>query len=161
MPTHRSDVSLLSAAQFQQLTGRDLQTIRKAIAKAGIQVAQMDGRSKLYPANKVLDAVYERKDPYAEKNRLDRVRADRSEFDLSVVRGEFAPLVIISQVIAGFGEYANSVLDSLPLRLKKRCPKLTARDIETVRREIVKVQNEISEASIDSSGIVKRRSKKS
>ena len=89
--------------------------------------------------------------PQQEKARLDRLRGDRVEHDLSVEKGESVSMEILAWALAHIAGLINSVLDSLPLRLKKRCPKLTAKDIEYIRRVIVKLQNEISQVNLDTS----------
>ena len=87
-------------------------------------------------------------DPQEEKARLDRLRADKVEHELDIAKGLTGSISILTDVLSNIAEQINSILGSLPLRLKKRSPKLNARDIESVRKEIVKLQNEISEVRL-------------
>ncbi len=64
------------------------------------------------------------------------------------------PLEIIVHVLSSAASLVNSTLDSLPLKLKKRCPKLTARDVEDIRRIIVRLQNDLSQMKVDKFGDV-------
>lgn len=65
-----------------------------------------------------------------------------------VTRGELAPIELLTFALADMASQATSVLDSLPLRLKKRCPKLNARDVEFIRKEIIKTQNIIADTKL-------------
>ena len=149
MATHRPDVSLLSKAQFQEITGFSLQTIRKRIAESGIESVKQDGRSKLYRAREVLNALYGKQNPYEEKCRLDKLRADEVEHRLSLAKNEVAPIAILEDALSNIAGQINSALDALPLRIKKGTPKLSARNVEDIRRTIVKLQNEMSETKLD------------
>ncbi len=145
-------MSLESLNRLAELSGRTRRTVKDRVKNL---TSVKEGRSLLYESTEALPLIYDLGEgalPQKAVTRLNNLKADEISMRLAISHGKYAPLVIISQVIAGFGENANSVLDSLPLRLKKRCPKLTGRDIKFIRREIVKVQNEISRTSIDEQG---------
>jgi len=147
MPTHKADLSTLSISQLTTITGRGYKTVKSRLE--GLAPVSKDGRTLFYKASEALSQIYRVDDPYIETARLNRLRGDRVEHDLSIDKGESASMEILAWALSRIAELINSVLDSLPLRLKKRCPKLTARDIETIRRVIVKLQNEISEINLD------------
>ena len=81
------------------------------------------------------------------------MRADKVEHELAIARNEVAPVYILESALAKVCEQINSILDSIPLNIKKRVPKLNARDVETIRRAIVKGQNAASEVTLITSDI--------
>ena len=60
-----------------------------------------------------------------------------------------APVAVIEWVVGKAGAQIAAILDSLPLQLKKRNPKLTASNIDTIRREIAKAQKAAAQMSVD------------
>lgn len=84
-----------------------------------------------------------------EKLRLTKAQAEGQEIKNAQLRKELAPVAVIEWVIAKAGGQISAILDALPLQLKKRNPKLTAANIETIRREIVKVQNAAAQMTVD------------
>ena len=147
MPTHKADLSILSISQLEQITGRGYKTVKNRLK--GLIPAAKDGRTIFYNAPEALSKIFAVDDPYIEAARLNRLRGDRVEHDLSIDKGETASIGILTWTLSRIAELTNSALDSLPMRLKKRCPTLNARDIEEIRRVIVKLQNEISEINLD------------
>jgi len=84
-----------------------------------------------------------------EKLRLTRAQADWQELKNDQTRRELAPVMLIEHVVADAGRQIAAILDALPLQLKKRNPKLTATDLETVRREIAKAMNVCANITVD------------
>lgn len=84
-----------------------------------------------------------------EKLRLTTAQAAGQEIKNAQLRNELAPVAVIEWVVGKAGAQIGAVLDALPLQLKKRNPRLTATDIETIRREIVKAQNAASQITVD------------
>lgn len=84
-----------------------------------------------------------------EKLRLTKAQADWQELKNAQTNRDLAPVKLIEYVVASAGRQISAILDALPLQLKKRNPKLTATDIETIRREIVKAQNVASQITVD------------
>ena len=139
-----------SISKLAELTGRTYRTVKNRI-KLLTPVKPGKGKAFLYESTEALPLIYdlgEASNPQKEMARYNRVRADRSEFDLAVAKGDVASMEILVWTLTRVAKLINSVLDSLPLRLKKRCPKLNAKDIEFIRRTIVKLQNEISEIQL-------------
>jgi len=83
--------------------------------------------------------------------RLLEIRAKTAKLDIenSIRRKEFAPVSIISHVLGKLCAQINATLESIPIKLKRRCPQLRAPDLEVVKGEIVKCQNLASALTID------------
>jgi phage terminase Nu1 subunit (DNA packaging protein) len=84
-----------------------------------------------------------------ERARLTRAQADREELRVRELRRELADVRLVSYAIANFGSQARAILETLPGKIKRLQPKLTASDIEQVKREIVKIQNAAADITID------------
>lgn len=80
-------------------------------------------------------------DADTEKARLTKEQADAAAMKNAVTRGELVPLSVLETALSDVSAQINSILDSLPLKIKKRAPALSASDIEAIRKEIVKAQN--------------------
>ena len=74
-----------------------------------------------------------------EKLRLTKAQAEGQEIKNAQLREKLAPVELIEWVIGNVGEQVITIFDALPEQLKKRMPKLTDSNIETIRREIAKV----------------------
>jgi phage terminase Nu1 subunit (DNA packaging protein) len=145
-------MSLESINRLVQLSGRGYRTVKKNLESL---TPTKDGRKKLYESTEALPLIFdvgttgETGTPQQEKARLDKLRADEVEHRLDISKRAVAPLHILENTLNHVSEMINAVLDSLPLKLKKRCPNLSGRDIEMVRREIVKLSNSMSTIQLD------------
>lgn len=84
-----------------------------------------------------------------EKLRLTKAQAEGQEIKNAQLRKELAPVDVIEWVVGRAGAQISAILDATPLQLKKRNPKLTASDIEIIRREIAKAQNAAAQMTVD------------
>lgn len=84
-----------------------------------------------------------------EKLRLTKAQAEGQEIKNAQLRKELAPVAVIEWVAGKTGSQISALLAALPLQLKKRNPRLTASDIEIVKREIVKAQNAAAQITVD------------
>lgn len=133
--------------------GMDRRTIAKKLS--GLAPDNITGKkkpSKEWLMKRVFMHFTGNENAQDEKARFDKVRADKVELELEIARKEVAPIAVLEWALAKIASQINSVLDSLPLKIKKRVPNLSAREIEKIRKEIVKVQNEASETTLDFSG---------
>lgn len=89
------------------------------------------------------------KEERIEKLRLTRAQAEGQEIKNAQLRKELAPVDIIEWTLGKVGAQIAAILDALPLQLKKKNPKLTATNIESIRREIVKAQNAAAQVTVD------------
>ncbi len=143
-------MSLESINKLSELTGRTSRTIKSRLKNLA-PVRQGKGRAHLYESTEALPLIFDLGEgaaPQRAQTRLASLRGDEIDHRLSLAQGDVANIEILTWTLQKIAGLINSVLGSLPIRLKKRCPKLTARDIEDLRRIIVKLQNEISEIQL-------------
>ena len=102
---------------------------------------QHTNQSPLDDEKEFIDKDYE----YARKLRAD---ADAQEMKNAVTRRQLAPVELLEWALANIAEQVNSVLDSIPIKLKKRVPHLKASELEVAKREIIKAQNAASKSQL-------------
>lgn len=83
------------------------------------------------------------------KLRLTVARREWQELKNAQMRKELAPVHIIQWTLGKAASQISAILDALPMQLKKRNPKLTASNIELIKREIIKTQNAAAQITID------------
>lgn len=84
-----------------------------------------------------------------EKLRLTKAQADGQEIKNAQQRRELAPIKVIEWVLGRVGGEISALLDALPMQMKKRNPKLTAADIEVVKRDIARAMNAAARITVD------------
>ena len=84
-----------------------------------------------------------------EQARFAKAQADGKEIDNQIKRGELAPATFMTTALANVAAQITAVLDSIPQKLKRHVPKLTASDIDLVKREIAKTQNAAASIDVD------------
>lgn len=92
MPTHRPDLSRVSRADLEHLTGLDRRTLRKRLA--GLAPVGGDRRTVLFEARAALERIYlggETLDLSRERARLAAAQAERVETENAVARRELVP----------------------------------------------------------------------
>ena len=132
-----------------------------AFVKWNVPHVAVSGRSKYYTVEAIIAnrlAAAERRqgkkeasisDATVEKARLVKEQADHAELKNAKMRGELAPIQIIETTLAGAAAQIAAVLETIPMKLKRRNPSLTASDIEIIKKEITAVQNMAAEVNID------------
>ena len=65
------------------------------------------------------------------------------------LRKELAPVSAIEWVLGRVGAQISAILDSIPLKMKKVLPRLTAAEIEMMKRELVKAQNAAARVTVN------------
>jgi phage terminase Nu1 subunit (DNA packaging protein) len=83
------------------------------------------------------------------KLRLVQEQADGQALKNAQARRELAPVQLISWTLARVGSQISAIFDSIPLKVKKLMPKLSASDIEVIKRELIKAQNAASRVTVD------------
>lgn len=114
------------------------------------------GKSNIYDTEEVIKWFIDREiarrygDPGQATEKLDReyeqaryskAQADGKEIENAIKRGELAPVDFLTDVLSHVASQIAAVLDSIPQKVKRRVPKLTASEVEIVKREIIKAQN--------------------
>jgi len=87
-----------------------------------------------------------------ERARLTKEQADSQQLKNSIAKKEVAPISIIEYALSNIATQISAILESIPLKIKKKSPHLTGREIEEIRREIVKAKNAASKLSVDFPG---------
>jgi phage terminase Nu1 subunit (DNA packaging protein) len=77
-----------------------------------------------------------------------RTRNEMLQIKLKRMRGEYADVSVIDQVIAHVGTTIASKLEPLPARIKMLCPQLTADDLKGIEATITDARNMAAAASI-------------
>ncbi len=79
---------------------------------------------------------------------LEQERAKNLQVDTRIkelkeqqIRRETAPIALIEWTLGKVGSQIGSILDGIPLKVKRRIPKLSAAEIEVIKREVVQAQN--------------------
>lgn len=84
-----------------------------------------------------------------EKMLLTREQRIGQELKNAQTRRELAPVKLLEWVIGKVGGQISAHLESVPLLVKKRVPRLSASEIEVIKREIIKAQNMASRMTLD------------
>jgi terminase small subunit / prophage DNA-packing protein len=80
---------------------------------------------------------------------LRREQRVKLELENAQTRRELAPVQVLDWVLSKIGGEIASILESVPPKLKKLNPKLTAADIELIVKEFVRAQNKAAQAKVD------------
>ena len=85
----------------------------------------------------------------AEKTMLIREQRIAQELKNAQVRKELAPVHLISWTLANVCSQISAILDSIPLKVKNILPRLSAAEVEHIRREIIKAQNAAASVTVN------------
>lgn len=80
-----------------------------------------------------------------ERARLAKEQADRIALQNAVTRREYAPTVIIEEVLTRTAARINVIFEALTGSLRRNFPDLSAEKIDHINREIAKARNLVSE----------------
>lgn len=84
-----------------------------------------------------------------ERMLLTRAQREGQELKNAQLRRELAPVDLIAWVLGKAGNQIGAILDSIPLKVKKVAPRLSALELETIKREVVKAQNCAARMTVD------------
>lgn len=76
-------------------------------------------------------------------------RADNISLKNAQLRRELAPLPVITYVLNKIAAQIGPLLDSIPAKVKARLPRITAAELEIIKREIIKSQNAAARVSVE------------
>lgn len=88
-----------------------------------------------------------------QRARLAKEQADQTALKNAVTRQELAPINILQFALADVGSQIAAICDALPLKIKRRVPKLRASDMTVINHEIGKIRNAAARTLPDFSGI--------
>lgn len=126
---------------------RDRRTIARAIGKGNVRPVREDGRAKHYRMADVVTALFAtggELDLEQERALLAREQSRKLKRENDVEEGKVIPLETMVDVLQQVSKQAVSILDALPLNIKRRVPQLKAKDITFIRSEIAKSRNAIA-----------------
>lgn len=88
-------------------------------------------------------------DLVSERARLAKEQADKVALHNAVTRKEYAPVGIISMVLADGARQIVSIMETLPKRIKQRYPAIPAEAMDVIRTSIVDVRNAAANIELD------------
>lgn len=88
-----------------------------------------------------------------EQARLHKEKADAEAFKNKVSRMEYAPIELLSDALTNLKGQMSAILGALPNHLKRRYSWLTGKQVELIKTEIIKVQNQVAAARVDLSSL--------
>lgn len=80
-------------------------------------------------------------DLVAERARLAKEQADAVALKNAIARNEYAPYALLTEALARVSGVLVSILEALPVKLKKTSKRLTSEDLKLIEQEIVKARN--------------------
>lgn len=84
-----------------------------------------------------------------ERALLAREQRRRIELDIAVKQREMAPVAVLEVALANISRQVATILEALPIKLRRQSDKLTAEDIALIDREIVLARNLAATASLN------------
>lgn len=129
---------------------RDRRTIAKAIGKGNVGAIRADAKAKYYHMADVVNALYDtgELDLVQERAQLAREQTRRLVRENAKADRELISHEEVVDTLQHISKQCVSILEALPLNIKRRVPQLKARDIEYVRLEINKARNLIANVEI-------------
>jgi phage terminase Nu1 subunit (DNA packaging protein) len=84
-----------------------------------------------------------------ERARLTREQADSQALKNAQLRKELAPVTVIEWTLGKVGAQISAILDQIPLKVKRRVPRLSSAEAEIIKREVIKAQNMAAKVTVD------------
>ena len=84
-----------------------------------------------------------------ERARLTREQADNTALKNAQLRKELAPVGVMEWALGKIGAQISAILETIPLKVKRRVPRLAAAEVEIIKREVVKAQNMAARVTVD------------
>lgn len=131
----------------------------QAFEKWGVRPVKRIGRETFYTCS---DVVQNRIANWEEKNnklapvdgdsdsldfqrlRLTKEQADNMELKNEQARAKLIPIALLTEIIARVAGEWSTLVDALPLNIKRKHPTLESMIVEDVKRQCVKMQNAVS-----------------
>ncbi|MDZ7789398.1 MAG: terminase small subunit [Xanthomonadales bacterium] len=88
-------------------------------------------------------------DFHHERARLTRAQAEAQELKNKITRREYARIELLTFAMGNVCSQVSAGLEVLPGKIKRLEPKLSANDIQAIRREIVALQNGLASIDVD------------
>lgn len=150
-------MKMLSISDFSDLSGMTRETCAKRIAAAGLVAADGKGTARLFDSTAGLKAIFEA--PQSDQTAVMVARAENLAADTSLKRlkeqqilGETAPIAALEWALSSICSQIGAVLETLPAKLKRHLPQLTAADLHLIQTEIAKCRNAAAGATLNFEG---------
>jgi phage terminase Nu1 subunit (DNA packaging protein) len=149
----------VSLNHLSSLTGQSYRTIKKRLTEAGlrpIQDQKKPGCAIMFESADALPILYgvasdnEALDLSQERAVLAQEQTRRLKIENDLKEGFLVSTDSVTEAIVRVGKQIISILDSIPLNVKKRVPVLEGKDIDFIRVEISKARNAIANLKIES-----------
>ena len=149
------EISVLAVAE---LTGRNRVTVEKYITQKGIKPIRVEGRKRVFDSEELLSFKLMEKEAArpssdidwdTERARETKERADNLELKNAQLRRELIPVELMSWTLGNIGAQISAVLESIPVKLKRRMARLGASEVDIIKGEIAKCQNIAADIKVD------------
>ena len=148
---------MLSISDFSDLSGVTRETVAKRLSAAGLVATDGRGTAKLFDSTAALKAIFEA--PQSDQTAVMVARAENLAADTSLKRlreqqilGETAPIAALEWALTSVCAQIGAVLETLPAKLKRHLPQLTAADLHLVQTEIARCRNAAAGATLNFEG---------
>ena len=144
----------LSISQLSDLSGMTRETVTKRLNAANLGYTPGAATAKLYESPAALRAIFEA--PLSDQTVLMNARAENLSADTRLknlreqeMLGQLAPISALEWALTSVCGQIAGILESLPAKLKRRMPQLTAADVHLIQTEIAKARNAAASATIN------------
>lgn len=86
--------------------------------------------------------------PKQEQARLHKEKADSEAIKNYILRKEYAPIALLEDSLANISGQITSMLDALPMTLKRRYAWLTGHQVKLLQKEIARMQNAVAKVKV-------------
>ena len=147
----------VSLNHLSSLTGQSYRTIKKRLTDAGlrpVQDSKKPGCAILFESADALPILYgvgsdiEKLNLEQERAVLAQEQTRKVKIDNDLREGLLVSTDLVTETLVKVGKQIISILDSIPLNVKKRVPVLEAKDVNFIRVEIAKARNAIANLDI-------------
>jgi phage terminase Nu1 subunit (DNA packaging protein) len=146
-------VQNLSVSALADLVGMTRETVTKRLSAAGLVGTTGAHNATLYDSKAALTAIFEAK--INDQTALMNARAENLAADTRLknikeqeMLGQLAPIDALGWALGSVCAQISGILESLPAKLKRRMPQLTAADVHLIQTEIAKARNAAASATI-------------
>ncbi|TCP06576.1 terminase small subunit [Caldimonas thermodepolymerans] len=143
----------ITQAEFAQLVGISEAKVSQLVSE-GVLVRGESGQAWLHAyCGRLREMAAGRMsesgglDLVQERARLAREQADAVAMKNKIMRKEYAPVSLLSEVLASASQALAAKLEALPMQLKRASRNLSADDIAMLEREVARARNEWVEAT--------------
>ncbi|MCK5643448.1 MAG: terminase small subunit [Gammaproteobacteria bacterium] len=143
---------------------RSLNITKQAFARWNVPHVAVVGKRRYYTAEAVLHNRLTHQEAKSKKllNRKDAIeqldaakllevqeRTENIALKNAILKREHAPIAMLEWMLGQVGSQISAILESIPVKVKRRMPHLKTSELQILKEEIVKCQNVAAEAHVD------------